>query len=82
MPPPKLWVFSTAMAVVETKYGPDSGRAISSASAAFNKPFTAGQVRVVMPEKTAAAPSSARTICEFVSASSSSPGATNIRIAN
>ena len=57
--------------MVETKYGPESGRAISSASAAFNNPWVAGHVRVVMPLNTAAAPSSARTMCELVSAMSS-----------
>ena len=75
-------MFSTATAVVETKYGPEFGRAISRASLAFSKPFLAGHVRVVIPEKTAAAPSSARTMCEFVSAINSSPGPTRDRIAN
>ena len=75
-------VSTTAIALVETRYGPESGRAMSRASAAFNKPFMAGHVRVVIPEKTAAAPSSARTICELVSAKSSSPGPTNMRIAS
>ena len=75
-------MFSTAIAVVETKYGPLFGRAISRASAAFNKPFFAGNVRVVIPLNTAAAPSSARTMWLLVSAINSSPGATNIRIAN
>ena len=75
-------VSTTAIAVVETKYGPESGRAISSASAALSSPWVAGHVRVVMPLNTAAAPSSARTMCEFVSAIISSPGLTSIRIAN
>ena len=62
VPPPKLCVFSTAIAVVETRYGPLLGRAISNASDAFKSPFLAGKVLVVIPLNTAAAPSSARTM--------------------
>ena len=75
-------MFSTAIALVDTKYGPESGFAILRASSAFSSPRGESHVLVVMPLKAAPAPSSARTICELVSVSNSSPGATSIRIAN
>ena len=62
MPPPKLCVFSTAIAVVETRYGPESGLAIFNGSLADRSPLFASQVRVVIPLKTAPAPNSALTI--------------------
>ena len=62
VPPPKLWVFSTAIAAVETKYGPAFSWAIASASSATKSPSFDGQVRVVIPLKVAEAPSSARTM--------------------
>ena len=82
VPPPKLWVFSTAITLVDTKYGPAFSWAMARASSALSSPSVEGHVRVVIPLNVAAAPSSARTICERVSTSSSSPGLTNVRIAN
>ena len=51
-------------------------------SSAFSRPRSANHVLVVIPLKTAPAPSSALTMCEFVSVNNSSPGATNMRMAN
>ena len=73
VPPPKLCVFSTAIAAVETRYGPASGTAIASAAAASSRPRVGGQVRVVTCPSTAWPPSSARTTCASESHSSSWP---------
>jgi len=80
MPPPKLCVFSTAIAAVDTWYGPASGAARSAIASASSTPRCARQVRKVMPENTAAAPSSARATCASVSQISSCPGCTSSRI--
>ena len=50
-----------AIAAVDTKYGPASGAAMASGSCARSRPEGASQVRDVIPENVAAAPSSART---------------------
>ncbi len=80
MPPPKLWVFSTAIAAVDTRYGPASGAISSRIRSASSRPSSARQVRNVMPENTAACPSSARATCAMVSQTSSCPGATSSRM--
>ena len=79
MPPPKLWVFSTTTAAVDTKYGPAFGRISDAIASTSTRPRSAAYVRVVMPENAAAAPSSARTTCASVSQSSSCPGSTSSR---
>ena len=42
LPPPKLWVFSTATALVETRYGPASGAMIAAISVTSTRPRTEG----------------------------------------
>ncbi len=70
-PPPKLWVFSSEMARVETKNGPMSGANIlSMVSSSTGRPT---QVRMVSPVNAPCAPSSARAMCADASQSTSSP---------
>ena len=76
VPPPKLWVFSTATQAVDTRYGPASGETIAATSAASSRPFTDGQVRMVTPVRAPCAPISARATCALTSQRTSVPGAT------
>ena len=74
VPPPKLCVFSTAIAAVDTRYGPASGAISSRDRVDVEHAAVAGQVRKVMPENAAAAPSSARAMWASESQTISSPG--------
>ena len=76
MPPAKLWVFSTEIAVVRTKNGPMSGAYISWTAARSTCPRGSRQVRMVRPVKAPCAPSSARAMWADASHRTSWPGAT------
>jgi hypothetical protein len=76
VPPPKLWVFSTTIAAVDTWYVPASGCISLNGWAGSSSPRGAGQDREEMPENTAAAPISALSTCASSSVMSSWPGPT------
>ena len=79
VPPPKLWVFSTATAAVDTRYGPAFGATTPAKTSASTSPLTEGTVRMVRPWTAACAPISARAMCAPTSQTTSWPGSTSSR---
>ncbi len=77
VPPAKLWVFSTEIAVVRTKNGPMSAAYIDRIASRSIWPSSRIQVREVIPVSAPCAPSSARRMCARDSQRTSWPGPTS-----
>ena len=73
-PPEALWVFSTETIVVAGVCVPSPRRTVSRSCSGVNRPATQGSCRVIRPANTAGPPSSEMKMCEFCSATTSSPG--------